>query len=172
MCGSEPVKSQEVYLDLGEVGERLSKLTRRDIKSLTAWARGLGRWKYGGSHDLLQEAFLRLLDGRRRWPKDVNLVTFLRNEMRSILSHELASTDDVQLEAIADSLPDKSDAPDALLSLAAIYEDLKGDSYALLVLKAVDDGFTEPEIAEATGLTIGQIKAAKLRIRSRARILL
>ena len=56
--------------------ERLEKIARLRVIGLHAVA-----WR-----ELLHDAIERLLDGRRRWPRNVPLVVFLRETMRSIAS--------------------------------------------------------------------------------------
>ena len=65
----------------------LRRLSDGDLRRLER----LARLRVIGLHavdwrDLLHEAIVRLLDGSRRWPRDVSMVVFLRETMRSIAS--------------------------------------------------------------------------------------
>lgn len=51
-------------------------------------ARRLSRTHYTEPDDLIHEALHRCLNGGRHWPKEVNLVVFLSNVMKSIVSTE------------------------------------------------------------------------------------
>lgn len=51
--------------------------------------------------DLLHEAFIRVLDGRRRWPRDVPFVAFMAQSMRSIAS-ESRQADLVEFGALGE----------------------------------------------------------------------
>lgn len=68
--------------------EALSSAERATLK-LSA-ARRLSRTHYTEPDDLIHEALHRCLNGGRRWPKEVNLVVFLSNVMKSIASTERA----------------------------------------------------------------------------------
>lgn len=73
------------HLTPAEVYKRLTRLRPANSFRLTELAR-LWAWK-GGTHaeaDLLSEALTRVLEGRRKWPADVPLITFLSEVMRSI----------------------------------------------------------------------------------------
>ena len=70
-----------------ESAAALRRLSEGELRRLEQ----LARLRVIGLHavdwrDLLQEAIARLLDGSRRWPRDVSLVVFLRETMRSIAS--------------------------------------------------------------------------------------
>ena len=70
-----------------ECVEALRRLSDADLRRLERIARfraiGLDELDW---QDLLNEAVARLLNGSRRWPRDVPLVVFLRETMRSIAS--------------------------------------------------------------------------------------
>ena len=70
-----------------ECAEALRRLTDSDLQRLEQ----LARLRVIGLHavewrELLHEAVVRLLDGSRQWPREVPLVVFLRETMRSIAS--------------------------------------------------------------------------------------
>lgn len=78
---------EPAHLSLGEVRRALDRLRQVDIVRLSVlarnWARGLGR---RDADDLLNEAFDRVLSGRRPWPSDVAMPAFFNGVMRSIAS--------------------------------------------------------------------------------------
>ncbi|OEZ97983.1 hypothetical protein DUPY_32540 [Duganella phyllosphaerae] len=57
---------------------------------------------YSDSMDLIHEVFFRVLDGRRHWPRDVDLAAFLANSVKSLASssRQLAEHKNVPLESI------------------------------------------------------------------------
>jgi DNA-directed RNA polymerase specialized sigma24 family protein len=172
-------RADKQVFSIDEAREALYGLDAKDRALLLSIARRLGTWSGGGAHDLLQEAFLRLLDGRRKCPKDTKLFTFLINEMRSIVSHEgpdhdviLLDEDTVEIHHGKLGMLDDGDRraqADAAFLLDEISHACADDPNALVVLKGLRAGLTGNEIAGQLGLTIGQVKAANLRIRKVAR---
>lgn len=73
------------HLTFDEVRRALDRLRPADIVRLTllarVWASTLAR---RDADDLLNEAFDRIISGRRPWPADLSLPTFLNGVMRSI----------------------------------------------------------------------------------------
>lgn len=78
---------EAAHLSLDEVRRALDRLRPADILRLSLlaqhWARGLGR---RDADDLLNEAFDRILSGRRPWPSDLATPPFFNGVMRSIAS--------------------------------------------------------------------------------------
>lgn len=78
---------EATHLTSGEVRRIIGRLRRPDILRLSAlartWATGL---RQHDADDLLNEALDRVLSGRRPWPIDLPLPTFLSQVMRSIAS--------------------------------------------------------------------------------------
>lgn len=78
---------EAAHLTPGEVRRIIGRLRGPDILRLSAlartWATGL---RQHDADDLLNEALDRVLSGRRPWPTDLSLPTFLSQVMRSIAS--------------------------------------------------------------------------------------
>jgi DNA-directed RNA polymerase specialized sigma24 family protein len=78
---------ERAHLSLSEVRRALDRLRPADIVRLSLlarhWAGGLGR---RDADDLLNEAFDRVLSGRRPWPSQVPMPAFFNGVMRSIAS--------------------------------------------------------------------------------------
>ena len=58
--------------------------------------------QYSDSMDLIHEVFFRVLEGRRHWPRNVDLAAFLANSIKSLASssRQLAENRNVPLESI------------------------------------------------------------------------
>ena len=78
---------EPIHLSLSEVRRALDRLRSADVLRLTLlarhWAGGLGQ---RDPDDLLNEAFDRILSGRRPWPSEISLPAFFSGVMRSIAS--------------------------------------------------------------------------------------
>lgn len=94
------------HLSLDEVRRALNRLRPADIVRLALlarlWASKLDR---RDADDLLNEAFDRILSGRRPWRADLPLTSFLNGVMRSI-AHQWRHED--HREALIDDDPDHS----------------------------------------------------------------
>jgi len=81
------VHEEAAYLSPAEVRRALDRLSRADIVRLSLlaqnWVRGLPRRT---ADDLVNEAFERILSGKRPWPCDVDPGAFFHGVMRSISS--------------------------------------------------------------------------------------
>jgi DNA-directed RNA polymerase specialized sigma24 family protein len=78
---------ETVHLSLSEVRRALDRLRPAEIVRLSLlarhWASGL---RQRDADDLINEAFDRVLSGRRPWPRDIAMPAFLNGVMRSITS--------------------------------------------------------------------------------------
>ena len=168
-----------------ESAEALRRLSDDDLRRLQQ----LARLRVIGLHavdwrDLLHEAIARLLDGSRRWPRDVDLVVFLRETMRSIASDywrrlempvvvaqsELA-VDEETGEGVVDNAIDPLASPERLVSaaetLARIEEAFEGDEDALKAMAGMAMGKSPKEIQEEAGLDETRYASTQRRIRRR-----
>src|SRR6516225_3493382 len=67
-----------------EIVEAVKSLSTQHKTALMKLARVYALKTNVGHEDLLQEAWLRVLDGRREWPRSVGVIPFLAGVMRSI----------------------------------------------------------------------------------------
>jgi hypothetical protein len=81
------VDQEATYLSPAEVRRALDRLSRADIVRLSLlaqnWVKGLPR---RSADDLVNEAFERILSGKRPWPCDIDRGAFFNGVMRSISS--------------------------------------------------------------------------------------
>ncbi len=126
--------------------------------------------------DLLHEAFARILGGKRRWPREVPLVAFFAQVMRSIASDHLRGVieaplmsdvgpagADVAWERVADDAPLPGSALAARQVLTAIYNYFAKDEAVLAFISGIQCGETALETAVRTGLDRQAYDAARKR---------
>jgi DNA-directed RNA polymerase specialized sigma24 family protein len=118
-----------------------------------------------GHQDLIQEAYMRVLDGRRQWPRNVGVVPFLGNVMRSIkydwrvLNHD----DDVDVDSIG--VEDHAAAARVdIQKIIALFDD---DPVARKILMARMKGVSGEELREISGLTKTEFESKCTKIRRR-----
>ena len=134
--------------------------------------------------DLLNEAIVRMLDGSRRRPRDVPLVVFLGQTMRSIASDhwrrlekpvviaasELGANQQTG-ELVMDNAADPGSSPECQASaaetLARIDEVFRDDDDALRVLAGMAIGRSPQEIQAETGMDKTRYASTQRRIRRR-----
>jgi DNA-directed RNA polymerase specialized sigma24 family protein len=133
--------------------------------------------------DLIQEALVRTVDGRRHWKKGVTFVKHLIETMRSISNH--ARDELKQYRALPDSADTpgkkgldgslKSEVADAV-ALAGVREELAGiaasfagDQTVRSIIEGLQTEMTGPEIQRQLGLTSTEYASAMTRLRRGAR---
>ncbi len=166
-----------------EIAHALRNLTDADIRRLERIAHiriiGLNDLDW---QDLFHDAVVRLLDGTRRWPKDISMVVFLRETMRSIASEhwrrknnapvlseaQLPRFDDIE-HHILESAPDPITNPErqmlATEALAKIEEVFQGDPEAMHVIIGMAVGESPNEIQEKAQMSSKRYATTQRRIR-------
>ena len=167
-----------------EALDGLRGLTDADLKRLE----GIARLRTIGLHDmdwrdLLHEAVTRLLDGTRQWPKDVGIVIFLRETMRSIASEHWRrgslnpvllesqirnNTGQVKggpLESVKDPVVDLEQNAAAFELLSQIELAFSGDAKALHVIEGMAMGKSPKEIQKEGLMDAKQYASTQRRIR-------
>ena len=166
-----------------ECAAALRQLSDADLRRLDELARmraaGLA---FVDGRDLLHEAIVRMLTGKRRWPTEVPLVVFLRETMRSIASDHWrrrgAAVVVAESEIHADPgigdgavamAPDVSMEPEARTGAAAaltrIAELFKSDRDALAVIAGKVNGKSPAEIQEENAMSKRRYATTQRRIR-------
>jgi DNA-directed RNA polymerase specialized sigma24 family protein len=165
----------------------LNKLERIGLAQL-ARRMASGASGYTSGEDLLSEAVVRTLSGRRHWPLDVPVETFIANAMRSIVfaardSKEMSARDfsfdlDERLSPSPDAWQHGPPTPEEIclrrerrdLGLAAIdfaREALRQDTEALNVLEGLAADMSAEETRAQLGIDLQTYKAARERVRYR-----
>jgi RNA polymerase sigma-70 factor (ECF subfamily) len=164
-----------------EVAEALGALSKSDIARLNAIARFRARSAPGLEwRDLLHEAIERALDGTRKWPRNLPLLFFLREVMRSLASEHLRKTVYGPICSEADLPVGDQDSPlltaasdDASPEREAVAHDMvssimrifAGDSEVLAVIDGMALGLTPGEIQKGSTMTATEYASAQRRIR-------
>lgn len=82
----EPASAQEHH-SISEAHEKLEALDDGDWEQLNQLARNRCRFRFPGrEQEALNEALMRIMSGKRKWPRGLDLATFVSGVMRSIVS--------------------------------------------------------------------------------------
>ena len=139
--------------------------------------------------DLLQEAWLRVFEGKRKWRmRHVEFLPFMFGVTRGIGSDltqtksgklsaaslsegALRNEDDPEHESPLDRYASNSDTPEAIAiakeQFAAFHSDFEDDEKAWYVLECVAEGLSGPEIQRKLGMSDKEFEAARRRIARR-----
>jgi DNA-directed RNA polymerase specialized sigma24 family protein len=121
--------------------------------------------------DLVQQAIYAFLSGKRNCPREVDVFFAIKNAMRSIASHTYLQKVDMHADIMdCDIETESSEKPDndAVFFVQSLLIALTDDLSAVRLIQGLYDQLTEREIAEKFDMTLGQVKAARKRVRDKA----
>ena len=168
-----------------EIAAALRCLSDADLRRLER----IARIRVAGLHavdwqDLFHEAIIRLLDRSRRWPREVPLVVFLRETMRSIasdhwrrlkapvvVSESEANTDSVTGDGIVGNAADWTTQPERSASAGQVLEKIErefaDDADALQVIDGMARGKSPQAIQDEACMNATRYASTQRRIRRR-----
>jgi hypothetical protein len=176
------VPTQRETVPTAELVAALGALGSDDLARLNMLAKVRARYCPGLDwRDLLHDAIDRALDGSRNWPRELPLLFFLRETMRSLASEyrrkyvdglirnecDLPETPDGQspLLAVVSESPSIEQDISARQTLASILKLFEGDDQVLIILDAMARDASPDEIQRAGHMTPTQYSSAQKRIR-------
>lgn len=151
---------------------RLSRVAALRARALSAYRLGVD------GNDLLQEGIRRTLDGRRRWKRGVGFDVHLYRTMESICSHAPGSAPPDSIVGVAAEHPSSPHAAELLSGvgdgartlsakeqLDAIRSNFANDEQIQLLIDALGEEMTGPEIQDLLGITATQFETLMTRLR-------
>lgn len=176
--------SKHDYLSLADLTAAIRLLTPFDYKRLKLYALRFA-WTGWDADDLLQEALMRMLDGRRSCPVDLAILKALCGVMRSVASEASDSASNVPLLELVPSHGDEEAekpaktpeqlrnnfTPERILSgrddLAEIRALFKADPPAEAVFEGMLAGFEGHELSEVSEISHTELPTIRKRISRR-----
>jgi DNA-directed RNA polymerase specialized sigma24 family protein len=148
-----------------EIVEAVKTLTGQQKTALMKLAKAFAMKTSFSHEDLLQEAFTRVLDGRRDWPRRVPVVPFLAGVMRSI-AWDWQAENHVESSEVSDiGYEDQTAAVRIdIQKIIALFDD---DLIAQRMVVALMDGARGEELRELSGLTKTEYESKRTKIRRR-----
>jgi DNA-directed RNA polymerase specialized sigma24 family protein len=147
-----------------EIVNIFQNLTAPQKTALNKVARIYAKKTSDGHEDLIQEAYLRVLNGQREWPRRVATVPFLAGVMRSVAwDWRAPHFDDVELELIG--YEDQSAA--ARIDIKKIIDMFSDDPAAQAILLPMAEGARGEELRASSGLTKTEYENKRTKIRRR-----
>jgi RNA polymerase sigma factor (sigma-70 family) len=166
------ILANDSYLSAAELSDALRQLSEADLIRLYK----IAGWYIGGTSmqidDLVHEAIVRAMEGTRRCPRDLHIITFLFKTMESIASAEREKYDTkaVQNPKDPEDLPDKASTPELqVIDMEERQEHIEAllgnDQEALMVLMRINDGYGPEEICEICEIDKTRYATIRRRIR-------
>lgn len=158
---SEYATADEAAVALEQLGPggriRLEKIARNRLRGLnTEW------------EDLLQEALTRILEGSRKWPRNLPIINFVAGVMKSLASERWQQQSrSYNEESLSESNPGPEKEAEAREELKAIEAQFGDDDEGLAVVMARAEGYSPEEIQNMFNLTPTQYDSTLKRIRRR-----
>ena len=168
-----------------EFADAFRSLDRVQMAAIRQSLAGLAVIARSGQDDLLHEVFLRVLDGRRSWPADVELPVFVYQTARSVAGAEARGRKrSPYRSAVSVNGEDGSvlhhgshphDTPEdnvAAMEMlrraeAEFYEMCQGDEAAEMILLGIQEGLEGEALREMTGLSITEFSSKRRWVRRR-----
>ena len=155
-------------LSRAEIDNAIKLLTAAEKTKIVKIAVQYAKMTPYEAKDLHQEAWLRAMDGRRKWPRGLPATTFFRGVMRSI-AWEWKRKDDLLDEDIED-IGDKGAEERTLLDrnhAMKIIKALDDDPIAQKILVAIMGGARGEELLKLSDLSPTDYESKRKKIRRR-----
>lgn len=153
-----------------EIAQAIRSLAVEHKTALVKVAAVYARRTVYGYEDLIQEAFMRVLDGRREWPRGIHAVQFFRNVMRSIAWdwRVLNRDDETQLdETQLDETSSQEDRSIARIDAQKVVAYFDDDAIAQKILVGMMDGMRGEDLRKLSGLSGTEYESKRAKIRRR-----
>lgn len=169
---------QDAVTSASEVRAAIERLSNADYAKLMLIARSFAKARIRGSvveaQDLLQDALVKTLDGRRTWNREVSILKHLDRVMESDAGHvaerQAAQAASTMVESTDQRASSASDPSDRLVVRQELDDCLSlfdGDVDALKVLHLKGEGLSASEIRQELGISRTDYDTVTKRIRRR-----
>ena len=174
----EPTSHGALFATPQEARDAIDSLHKADHAKLLVIARGFARTRLRNSvispEDLLHDAIVKTLDGRRRWNRRVSVLKHLDRVMESDAGHVVEQQLAHGIGQLPDNRPEppaQEPSPEARLQARDEFADLVAlfseDETVLKLLRLKGDGYSASEIQRELGMGRTQYDTATKRIRRR-----
>ncbi|MDV7142993.1 hypothetical protein R3X27_09870 [Tropicimonas sp. TH_r6] len=164
--------SQRQFHSVDEFKAALS-LTEAEWAKMRRLARNRCRvGRPGEEEEVLQDAIFRVLEGRRRWPKGLNLFAFLSGVMKSIVSEEskigFRRNVDRGIDEVIDTVSEETSAEKLVLEtevVAHVMALFEGDDEAEALAEGTMDGWEKSDLLSLFDGDVTRYETVRKRFR-------
>ncbi|MBX4997457.1 transposase [Rhizobium lentis] len=175
----------EEYYSADDAVAAFDALSNEERNKLARVARFIaGSSGFPSPDDLINEAYVRIADGRRRWPRGHGFTSFVAGVMKSLRSDgafvtderkvvrldqgfAIVTSEDLQMVAANDDdgdLARKAIIEDAISKLEEHFAD---DDEMMLLLMGIQEGMIGKDLQEAVGVDAKRLEALRTRLKRR-----
>lgn len=167
-----PEEALAVFRNLSEV--ELDKLGR--IASFIAGSGG-----YAPPHELINETYIRIAEGKRKWPRNLNFLAFVGGVMKSLVTDgkfipeerklvrlkqgfTIVNSDDLMMVAANDDSADLAKKERIESAMSKLQTHFAGDGEMEMLLMGIEDGLRGKELQDAVGVDAKRLEALRTRM--------
>lgn len=173
---------EECHHSADDALEAFRTLPERDKINLMRVAKFLaGRGNLASPDELISEAYIRISDGERRWPRHVAFPAFLKGVMKSLATDRMFLTDTRQVKRLrggfsvvnAEEIPNipENDSASRIAvkqlleeAMADLENHFEGDDEMQMLLMGIDDGLRGKALREVIGVDATRLEALRTRL--------
>ncbi len=160
---SEPPRKEIRSLD--EIRQIFALLTDAQKTRLMKIAKIYAKRTTYEDEDLINEAWTRVMEGKRKWPKDVDVIPFMCGVMRSVSGDWQPADHDESADV--DSMGVDNHPQAAGFDAQKIIATFDDDTIAQKIVIAMMKGLKGEELREMSGLTQTEYESKRTKIRRR-----
>lgn len=178
---SHSIDPESQYYDVDDAVSAFENLSDKERSKIMRAANYLaGRGNLADPDELVSEAYVRIADGRRRWPRGQEFLYFLTGVVKSLASDNAFATDSKKIGKLSqtyaaisdDDISNVADNRDSnLLKQKELQEEyicrleshFEGDDEMQLFIMGIMDGLRGQLLADAVGVDIQRLEALRTR---------
>ncbi|MDV4160579.1 transposase [Rhizobium leguminosarum] len=173
--GEEYYTADEAFATFRGLSElELDKLGR--IASFIACSGG-----YAPPQELINESFIRIAEGKRRWPTNVAFLAFVGGVMKSLATDGdlipeerklvrlkqgliIVNSEDLEMVAANDDCADLARKAQLEQAMSKLQAHFAGDGEMEMLLMGIEDGLRGKDLQEAVGVDAKRLEALRTRM--------
>ncbi len=178
---SHLIDTEEEHYDIDDAIAAFAKLSDKDNANIMRVANFFaGHGNLADACELISEAYIRIADGRRRWPRGQEFLYFLAGVVKSLATDNVFATDSKKIRNLFqtystisdDDITNVADNHDSnRLKRKELQEEyicrlerhFEGDDEMQLFIMGIMDGLRGQSLADAVGVDIQRLEALRTR---------
>lgn len=176
----EPGKGHHTVDDAAATFRSLSELELDKLGRIASFIAASGGG-YAPPQELINESFIRIAEGKRRWPQDVPFLAFVGGVMKSLASDgdlipeerklarlkqglTIVNSDDLASVASTNDGGDVAKKAMIETAMSKLQAHFAGDGEMEMLLMGIEDGLRGKDLQEAVGVDAKRLEALRTRM--------